>query len=256
MTRLTAIPIAAALMLVGTLTRDVIAQQPDTHDRTFMTFSGVVELPGLRLEPGTYVFRLADTSSRNVIQVLSRDEMEVLGQWLFVPAERQEVTGDTVVTFRETNAGATPAVQFWFYPGEKIGKEFIYPKDQALRIAGRTGEGVLTEGGRVSAETTASAETASAETEIAAVGTTDAEREPSAADSRSGIGVVEGSGLPDEQANSERAVGTTGRADSSAVQNTQYAQNELPRTSSPFALGSLLAALALGGAAAIRLFRV
>ena len=56
MTRLTAITIAAALMLAGPLTRDVSAQQPDTHDRTMMTFSGAVELPGLRLEPGTYVF--------------------------------------------------------------------------------------------------------------------------------------------------------------------------------------------------------
>jgi hypothetical protein len=244
---------AAALMLAGALTRDVSAQQPDTHDRTIMTFSAAVELPRLRLEPGTYVFRLADTASRNVIQVLSRDEMQMLGQWLFVPAERQEVTGDTVVTFRETNAGATPAVQFWFYPGEKIGKEFIYPKDQALRIAGRTGESVLTEDGRVSAET----ETASVETESAvAVGTTGIEREPSRADTASGIGVVEGSGLPEERSSGDQAVGTTGQSDSSAVQNSQYAQNELPRTSSPFALGSLLAALALGGAAAIRVFRM
>jgi hypothetical protein len=251
MTRFTAITIAAALTLVGTLTRDVSAQQPDTHDRTIMTFSAAVELPRLRLEPGTYVFRLADTASRSVIQVLSRDEMEMLGQWLFVPAERQDVTGDTVVTFRETSAGATPAVQFWFYPGEKIGKEFIYPKDQAERIARRTGGSVLTDDGRVSAETvTADAEIATA------VGTTGAEREANTTDRASGIGIVEGSGLPDEQANSDHAVGTTGQSDSSAVQNTQYAQNELPRTSSPFALGSLLAALALGGAAAIRTFRM
>ena len=256
MTRLTAITMAAALMLAGALTRDVSAQQPDTHDRTIMTFSAGVELPGLRLEPGTYVFRLADTSSRNVIQVLNRDEMEMLGQWLFVPAERQEVTGDTVVTFRETSAGTTPAVQFWFYPGEKIGKEFIYPKDQAQRIAARTGATVLTDDGRVGAETvTAESVSADADTTVA-VGTTSREPERETADAVSGIGVVEGSGLPKEQANSDQAVGTTGQAQSSAVQNTQYAQNELPRTSSPFALGSLLAALALGGAAAIRAFRL
>jgi hypothetical protein len=253
MTRFTVIPIAAALMLVGTLARDVSAQQPDTHDRTIMTFSAAVELPRLRLEPGTYVFRLADTSSRNVIQVLSRDEMEVLGQWLFVPAERQEVTGDTVVTFRETSAGAMPAIQFWFYPGEKIGKEFIYPKDQALRIAQRTGVSVLSDEGRVSAETadTVSADAGIADAEGAtAVGTSGRERQRTA-DAVSGIGVVDGNGLPED-----RAVGTTGQSNSSAVQNNQYAQNELPRTSSPFAIGSLLAALALGGAAAIRMFRM
>ena len=61
------------------------------------------------------------------------------------------MTGDTVVTFRETNAASTPAVQYWYYPGEKIGKEFIYPKDQAQRIAARTGATVKTEDGPVTA---------------------------------------------------------------------------------------------------------
>ncbi len=49
--------------------------------------------------------------------------------------------------FKETREGATPAVQFWYFPGEKIGKEFIYPKDQAERIAARTGTQVRTEEG-------------------------------------------------------------------------------------------------------------
>jgi len=113
MKRLTVIATAVVLALLGVFT-DLAAQQPDTRDRTIMTFSSAVELPGMKLEPGTYVFRIADTASRNVIQVLSEDEMKQIGQWLFVSAERQEVTGDTVVTFREASAGTTPAVQFWF----------------------------------------------------------------------------------------------------------------------------------------------
>ena len=91
----------------------------DTRERTIMTFSSAVELPGMSCEPGTYVFQLADTPSRNVVQVLDQDEKNILGQWLFVPAERPEVTGDTVVTFRETSAGATPAVQFWYCPARR-----------------------------------------------------------------------------------------------------------------------------------------
>ena len=77
MTRLSAIAIGLSLMLVGMPTR-AAAQQPDTHDRTIMTFSAAVELPGMRLEPGTYVFRLADTASRNVIQVLLRPKQRVV----------------------------------------------------------------------------------------------------------------------------------------------------------------------------------
>jgi len=81
---------------------NVAAQMPDTLDKTFMTFSNTVELPGLQLPAGTYIFRLADTPSRGVVQVLSQDGKEMLGQWLFIPAERQEATGDTVVTFRSS----------------------------------------------------------------------------------------------------------------------------------------------------------
>lgn len=262
MTRLSAIAIGLSLMLVGMPTR-AAAQQPDTRDRTIMTFSAAVELPGMRLEPGTYVFRLADTASRNVIQVLSQDEMQVLGQWLFVSAERREVTGDTVVTFREASADTTPAIQFWFYPGETIGKEFIYPKDQALRIAQRTGVGVLTEDGRVEAS----------EQTVAA-----AEPAPSPDGAGSNIGVVEGSGLPEERAETaanqretavnersssapqqdavavrsqeEQAVGTSGQAESTSAQNA-----ELPSTSSPLAFGTALGLLSILGAAGIRLFR-
>ena len=110
----------------------------------------------MTLPAGTYMFKLADTPSRNVVQVLSQDEKEILGQWLFVQAERTDVTGETVIIFKETREGTTPAVQYWYYPGEKIGKEFIYPKDQATRSAARTGATVLTEGGPISANSTAS----------------------------------------------------------------------------------------------------
>ena len=276
MKRVTAIATATVLALLVTLTLNVAAQQPDTRDRTIMTFSSAVELPGMRLEAGTYVFRMADTASRNVIQVLDQEEKNQLGQWLFVPAERPEVTGDTVVTFRETSAASTPAVQFWYYPGEKIGKEFIYPKDQALRIAQRTGATVQTEEGPVTATAQASVSAEPAkETTVAA-------------------GVVEGPGLPDSQQtavgvsgsgrNETEVIGTSGRnetevsgtgssrsgdqvaTDSNVRQESTIAQSnpkadsgatrELPATASPLALSGLLSLLSLAGAFGIRAFRL
>ena len=243
MKRVTLIATATVLALLVVLTLNVAAQQPDTRDRTIMTFSSAVELPGMRLEPGTYVFRLADTPSRNVIQVFNQDEKEILGQWLFVPAERPEVTGDTVVTFRETSAASTPAVQFWYYPGEKIGKEFIYPKDQGLRIAQRTGATVKTEGGPVTG--TAQAEVAAAPEPV---------QEPAAITADSGV--VAGDGRPE-------AVGTSGSGDQAPVaidsnvrQESTVARSELPSTASPLALSGLLALLTLAGAAGIRSFRL
>lgn len=256
MTRISAIATAAAMTIVLGLPATTAAQQPDTRDRTIMTFSGPVELPGMRLDAGTYVFRLADTASRNVIQVLSHDEMEMLGQWLFIPAERRDVTGETVVTFRETSAGSTPAVQYWFYPGESIGKEFIYPKDQAMRIARRTGATVQTEDGPVTVETQASAETVAPAQEQGAV-----------ALRGEATGAVEGAGLPPDteaiaKATSGQETGgqaTTGGAPAQVEQESTtargYAEDELPQTASPLALTGVLAALSLAGAVAFRRFR-
>ena len=143
MKRVTSIATACVAAVVLMLGSSLGAQDFNTHEKTFLTFSNSVELPGMTLPAGTYTFRLADTQSRNVVQVLSQDEMEMKGQFLFIPAERQEVTGETVITFREAREGTAPAVQYWYYPGEKIGKEFIYPKDQALKIAAATHQSVL-----------------------------------------------------------------------------------------------------------------
>jgi hypothetical protein len=274
MKRVTTFATATVLALLVALTMNVAAQQPDTRDRTLMTFSSAVELPGMRLEPGTYVFRIADSASRNVIQVFDKDEKEIIGQWLFVSAERPEVTGDTVVTFRETSAASTPAVQYWYYPGEKIGKEFIYPKDQALRIAQRTGATVQTEDGPV---------TGTAQAEVAA--------EPVQETTVADAGVVRGSGVPEQTStavgisgsgrNETEIAGTSGRnetevsvaggsADQVAVTDSNVrrestiaqnntpdngVQNELPSTASPLALSGLLGLLSLLGAAGIRSFR-
>jgi len=255
MKRVIAIATATVTTLLVALTVNVAAQQPDTRDKTIMTFSNAVELPRMRLEAGTYVFRLANTASRNVIQVLSGDGKEVLGQWLFVSAERPEVTGDTVITFRETSAASTPAVQFWYYPGEKIGKEFIYPRDQALRIAQRTGATVRSEDGLV----TASAIQAEAQPSSAEVAVAPAPEQVAVAIETPDSGVVSGSGLPETQ-----AVGTAGSADQTPAatgavqQESTNARNdaELPRTASPLPLSGLIALLSLAGAAGIRAFRL
>src|SRR5688572_5075292 len=129
MTRVTIVATALIIAFFGVLSSLSTAQDANSQERTFLTFSGAAEMPGVTLPPGTYVFKLADTPSRNVVQVWDREEKNIIGQWNFVQSERTEVSQDNVVMFKETAAGRTPAVQYWFYPGERIGKEFIYPKD-------------------------------------------------------------------------------------------------------------------------------
>ena len=143
--------IVAAAVLAVAASMTVAAQDSNTSERTFLTFSGAVEMPGVTLQPGTYVFKLADSASRNVVQVWDRDQKNMIGHWLFVPAERADVTDDNVVMFKENREGTTPAVQYWYYPGERIGKEFVYPKNQASQIAARTGNKVLSTDGEIGA---------------------------------------------------------------------------------------------------------
>jgi len=246
MTRMITIATAMAVTALVSLAPNVAAQQPDTRDRTIMTFSSPIELPGMRLDAGKYVFRVADNASRNVVQVLSEDEQKMLGQWLFVSAERPEVTDDTVVTFRETSAASTPAVQFWYYPGEKIGKEFIYPKDQAQRIAARTGATVKTEDGPVTATATASTPAAA----------TPPAQQPAPEQQTARAEVVP---APQERATPEptpaaRESGNV-RLESTVAQNEPLERTELPSTASPLPLFGLIGVLSLLGAAGLRVFR-
>lgn len=245
MKRVTSIATATVMALLVAMTLSSEAQLPDTRDLTIMTFSNPVEMPGMRLEAGTYAFQIADSPNRNVLQVWTEDRKHLVGQWHFAAATRLDVTGDNVVTFRETSAGSTPAVQFWYYPGEKIGKEFIYPKDQALRIAQRTGGTVLTEEGHV---------TIAASTPIAQPSSVQAEAQVAPAQEQGAVVIqTERAAIPPAETQVE-AVGTTGSADAPRAEGT-YAQNELPRTASPLPLTGLIALLSLAGAAGLRAFR-
>jgi hypothetical protein len=142
--------IAAAVFTAAFLTAatNATAQDSNLNQRTYLTFSGPVQMPGVTLPAGKYVFRLADTSLHNVMQVFDGDEKQIIGQWFFIPRNRtteeaNAANGKPVVMFREMPEGMTPAIQYYFYPTDLTGKEFIYPKDQAMKIAAATHQSVL-----------------------------------------------------------------------------------------------------------------
>src|SRR5947209_3985577 len=125
------------------------AAHADDYDKlTLLTFSAPVDLPGITLPAGTYRFTLADPESgRRAIRVTDKDGSKQLGMFLSVPNQRMTATDNPVVMFKEAAAGAPPAVQAWFYPAEHTGYEFVYPHDQALKIAKATHESVLAQNG-------------------------------------------------------------------------------------------------------------
>jgi hypothetical protein len=112
----------------------------ETIDKlTYLTFSAPVHVPGATLDPGTYRFRLANPeTTRNVLQVLSRDGYTVYAMFHTIPDRRSMMTSESTVTFRETPAGAAPEVKSLFYGGELRGYEFVYPKDSLLTMPATT----------------------------------------------------------------------------------------------------------------------
>jgi hypothetical protein len=120
-----------AVVLAATL-----ASAQNAQNDTVVTFSAPVSLPGVTLPAGSYLFRLADSQvNRNIVQVFDKDRSKIFATILAIPAERNEPADETVITFNESPANAAPAIRYWYYPGEKRGQEFAYPKSQATTIA-------------------------------------------------------------------------------------------------------------------------
>jgi hypothetical protein len=151
----------AAAMFASVNVRPASAQGGPVDSRTEFTFNAPVELPGVTLPPGTYVFRFADaTTSRKVMQVVAKnDSNKTYGLFLTISAQRPKPSDEAELRFLETPAGKPAAVKTWWYPGNSIGREFIYPKDQARRLATATNTTVLT----TKAETVPSGQMATAD---------------------------------------------------------------------------------------------
>lgn len=161
-----AIGLACAVTVFVCLKAAAALAQP-FDKRTIFTFTAPVTLPGVTLPEGQYLFRLADpNTSRKVIQVLNADGTRPYGMFFTLPAERLEPASTPEVRFMETAAGTPAAIRTWWYPGERMGYEFVYPKDQARRLAMQASQPVLTT--QAPTETTAQTNTS----DLARVGST------------------------------------------------------------------------------------
>ncbi len=130
------------------------------NQKTIVTFSGPVEIPGRVLPAGTYVFKLVDSQGdRNIVQVFNKEENHVYGTFLAIPDYHLKVRGKTIISFEERAAGAPEAVKAWFYPGDNYGHEFVYPKMKALELAKANNQPVPSMPNELAANTTKPAAT-------------------------------------------------------------------------------------------------
>src|SRR5690242_14814016 len=124
------------------LTLPVLGDQ--WNKKTLLTFTEPVEIPGVTLPAGQYVFRLADSlADRHIVQVFNADENHIYATILAIPHYRMRPADKTVVLFEERRADQPQAIHAWFYPGETYGQEFVYSKSRALELARTTHQPVL-----------------------------------------------------------------------------------------------------------------
>jgi hypothetical protein len=247
------------------------AQGPANQD-TFFTFSQAVELPKTTLPAGTYFFQLMDSSSnRHIVKVMSQDRKQLHATLLAIPFySNDRPSDDPQVRFMETPATASGgaagsnAIKIWFYPGNSVGHEFIYPRSQAMQIASRTGQSVLTTKSDAEvSETVADADltridpngvdseanlTAQASPENgAAQPTASSEPEPAPAPQREQVGAITGG----DRAPAAERTDEPARADEPA-RSEEPARTDLPATAGALPLLALIGIGALLGSRMLR----
>jgi hypothetical protein len=289
--------VALACMTAAAVTMAVSAgaQTGPRNQDTFFTFSQPVELPTKTLPAGTYFFQLMDSdSNRHIVKFMSQDRKELFATLMAIPFYTNDRPSDEPqVRFMETAASAsssnsgsaaagTNAIKIWFYPGNSVGHEFIYPRAQAMQIASRSGQSVLTtkseaevsaeselsrvngsgidsavdmEASNQSAASTASTQTAGAQPTTEQTTTASATTEQSTAQ-REPVGAITGSQPAPERAEAQTpAPATTSAPATDRTAQTTPARadrTDLPRTAGAL---PLLALMGLGSLAGSRLMR-
>jgi hypothetical protein len=112
---------------MGVMVNNARADQWDK--KTILTVNQPIQVKENLLPPGTYVFKLLNSSAdRHIVQIFNSDQSRIIDTVLAVPNYRLQPTGDSKFAFWETPPGNAKALRAWFYPGDNFGQEFPYPK--------------------------------------------------------------------------------------------------------------------------------
>ena len=141
-TRGIAVIVCCALVCVMTIPT---AKADPWNKRTLVTLDEPLEVPGTVLDPGTYIFQLADSqSNRHIVQIWTGDGMYLITTILAVPAYRVRPSDHTILNYDERPADQPIALRQWFYPGDNMGQEFVYhyryapaPQEEGADDSGR-----------------------------------------------------------------------------------------------------------------------
>jgi hypothetical protein len=134
--RLAVLLTGIAFVFFLTVTPTVVADEWNLE--TKITPDHQIEVPGAVLEANTtYRIALMDSPyERKVVQLYNADRTELLTQFIAISGEKLRPVEDTTFEFIEVPAGHPVPVQAWFYPGRRIGLEFLYSQEDKDKFAG------------------------------------------------------------------------------------------------------------------------
>jgi hypothetical protein len=131
------------LGLFAAILLNVVAARADEWDKaTLVTIDKPISIPGMVLPPGSYLFKLANATDRNIVRVFTSDRRRLLTTIFAIPDRRVQRTEESVFTFWETPNGRPVALRSWFYPSDYRGFQFRYPERQANSIAAQVNQPV------------------------------------------------------------------------------------------------------------------
>lgn len=122
------------------------AHADTTNERTQVTFSAPVQVPGRVLPAGTYTFQLmSNRSDIHVVRIFNRNRTKVYDTFVAIPTYRKHATGKPVIVLKKPFPNSPAVVQKWFYPGTHYGQEFTYkhalPTSEMAKATSKTKSG-------------------------------------------------------------------------------------------------------------------
>lgn len=140
------IKIAACTALFAAALIPPALRADEWNKRTLLTFSNPVQVPGVTLPAGTYVFKLAESNAdRYIVQIFNEREDHIYATILAIADYHLTPADKTQVSFYEAPMGQPLPIKAWFYPGDNYGREFVYKKHEAALIAAAAKETVPSE---------------------------------------------------------------------------------------------------------------
>jgi hypothetical protein len=132
------------LFVLICLALGVRANAQSSEQKIPITLSTPLEVPGRKALPaGEYVFKREMTSGHPIVQILNKDETQVLDTVIAVPADLKKPPENSILALFETQPGDPPALRALFFRDDAVGIEFVYPAVRATTLAKQSGQNVM-----------------------------------------------------------------------------------------------------------------